>query len=646
MIQRSRRYRALSLLLFFGFLAAAAATTSAKPTREPVHLSVDLRDAPKHVFHARLNIPAKPGPLTLLYPKWIQGEHSPTGPIVDLTGLKMSAGGKEVSWRRDDVDMFAFHLEVPAGASSLDVVFDYLSPADASSTREKPASTAQLAVLNWYTVTLYPAGEKSDDLTYIASLQLPSGWKFGTALPVSKESPGQIDFAPATLTRLIDSPLVTGAFFRDIDLSPGQKPQHTIHMAADGPSALEASPAEIQHMRQLVAETGVLFGARHYRRYDFLLTLSDILPPDGVEHNESSDNRVPEQTFLDPDVRESQIDLLAHEFTHSWNGKYRRPAGLVAPDYNVPLKGELLWVYEGLTQYYGTMLTARSGWWTPEKLREDLAATAAYLNDDRPGRIWRNLEDTAVAAQILYSAPFAGSAWRRGVDYYDEGTLIWLEADTIIRRESHGKKSLDDFCRAFHGGDNPDPDVIPYTFDDIVTAMNNVTPYNWRAFFRQRLDTHGPGAPLGGIENSGWKLVFTDTLNEHQRSDEIVNQELDLEYSLGFDVHLPGGDGGSRILDVIEGSPSAKAGMSPGLQLVAVNGRRWSPDFLRTAIQHAKNSKEPIVLLTTNGDYFQTFSIDYHGGERYPHLEAIPGKPDLLSDIAKMKAPPVPLPAD
>jgi predicted metalloprotease with PDZ domain len=644
LIQRSRRYRAISFLFFFGSLAAAA--VSAQPTREPVHISVDLRDAAKHVFHAKLSIPAKPGPLTLVYPKWIQGEHSPTGPILDLTGLKMSAGEKEVSWRRDDVDMFAFHLEVPAGASSLEVSLDYLSPADASNTREKPASTAQLAVLNWYTVILYPQGENTDDLTYIASLRLPAGWKFGTALPVAKESAGEVDFAPAALTRLIDSPLVAGAFFRDIDLSPGQKPQHIIHIAADGPGALEASPAEVQHMRQLVAETGALFGTRHYRRYDFLLTLSDILPPDGVEHNESSDNRVPELTFLDPDVRETQIDLLAHEYTHSWNGKYRRPAGLVAPDYQVPLKGELLWVYEGLTQYYGTMLTARSGWWTPEKLREDLAFTAAYLHDDRPGRTWRNLQDTAVAAQILYSAPLSGSAWRRSVDYYDEGTLIWLEADTIIRRESQGKKSLDDFCRAFHGGENKGPEVIPYTFDDIVTALNNVTPYDWRTFFRQRLDSHGPGAPLGGIENSGWKLVFTETLNEHGRSEEIVNQELDLEYSLGFDVHLPGGDEGDRVLDVIEGSPSAKAGMSPGLRIVAVNGRKWSPDFLRAAIQHAKNSKDPIVLLTSNGDYFQTFSIDYHGGERYPHLEAIAGKPDLLTDIAKMKAPPVPLPAD
>jgi predicted metalloprotease with PDZ domain len=610
----------------------------AQSGEEPIRLSVDLRDAPRHIFHAKLEFPVKPGPLTLVYPKWIQGEHSPTGPILDLTGLKMSAAGKEVTWRRDDVDMYAFHLDVPDGTNSLDVTLDYLSPADASGSRERPAATAQLAVLNWYTVTLYPLGPKTDDLTYVASLRLPEGWKYGTALPVSKDASGEIQFAPASLTTVIDSPLITGAFLRTIDLSPGQKPEHFIHIAADGPAALEASPAEVQHIRQLVAETGALFGARHYRRYDFLLTLSDILPPDGVEHHESSDNRTPEALFLDSDVRETQMDLLAHEFTHSWNGKYRRPAGLVADNYQIPLKGDLLWVYEGLTQYYGVILSARSGWWAPDKFHEYLAAIAAYLNNDRPGRTWRDLQDTAVSAQLLYSSPTWGSSWRRSVDYYDESTLIWLEADTIIRRETKGKKSLDDFCRKFHGGENTSPKLIPYTFADVVAGMNEVLPYDWQTFFKQRLTFHGPGAPLGGLENSGWKLVFNDTLNDHQRSEEIVGQEMDLEYSLGFEVHLIGGEESDRILDVIPGSPAAKAGISYGLRLVAVNGRKWTPELLRSAIQRAKTSKEPIDLLAQNGDYFRTYHVDYHDGERYPHLEAISGKPDVLGAISKMKA--------
>jgi predicted metalloprotease with PDZ domain len=630
---------------FMGLLAVlagfGASQVFAQTTQNPARLDIDLREAAQHIFHAKLTLPVNAGPLTLVYPKWIPGEHSPTGPIVDFVGLKITAAGKEVPWRRDDVDMFAFHLDVPSGADTLNLSYDYLSPAEATGSRERPSSTAKLAVLNWYMVTIYPQGQKTDDLTYVATLRLPPGWKYGTALPVAKESPELIEFAPASLTAVIDSPVITGVYLREIDLSPGQKPPHTVHVAADGAAPLEASPVEVQHLRQLVAETGALFGARHYRRYDFLLTLSDRMPPDGVEHHESSDDRAEEAFFLDPELFQSS-DLLAHEFTHSWNGKYRRPAGLATPDYQTPMKGELLWVYEGLTQYYGVILSARSGMMPLNLFRENLASTAAYLND-RPGRTWRDLQDTAVAAQILYSETSAGSSWRRGVDYYDEGTLIWLEADTIIRKQTNGKKSLDDFCRKFHGGENTAPKVVPYTFDDVVAGMNEVAAYDWRAFFTERLKSHGPGAPLGGLENSGWKLVFNETPNEFEHIEELSNQEVELQFSLGLLVHGPGGDDGDHILDVIPGSPAAKAGLAPGMRLVAVNGRKWSPEILRDAIKQAKSSKDPIDLLAENGDFFQSYRIDYHGGERNPHLIPVSGKADLLSEIAKMKAPAVPV---
>jgi predicted metalloprotease with PDZ domain len=628
------------LLLVFCGAICLVGTLSAQGASQPVRLSVDLRDAPRRVFHAKLSFPVQPGPLSLVYPKWIPGEHSPTGPIVDLTGLKMSAGGKEVAWRRDDVDLYAFHMDIPAGAETLEVKLDYLSPAD-SSGRERPAATSKLAILNWFLVSLYPQGAKPEDLTYVASLRLPAGWKFGTALPVAKETVEGIEFAPAAYTTLLDSPLIAGANFRSIDLSPGQKPAHILNIVADGVEALKVDAIEVQRLRQLVAETGALFGVRHYRHYNFLLSLCDRIPPDGIEHHESSDNRTPEGLFLDSDVRETQMDLLAHEFTHSWNGKYRRPVGLATPDYQAPMKGDLLWVYEGLTQYYGVVLTARSGYWSPDKFRENLAYTAAYL-DQRPGRTWRDLEDTAVSAQLLYSSPAGGSSWRRSVDYYDESTLIWLEADTIIRHETKGKKSLDDFCRTFHGGDGGVVRVVPYTFDDVVAGMNDVATYDWRTFFVQRLKSHGPGAPLGGLENSGWKLVYSDAMNDHQRSEEVVDQGIDVQFSLGFLVHAPGGgEDGSLILDVIPGSPAEKAGLAPGMRLLAVNGRKWNPEFLRDAIRAAKNSKEPIELLAENSDYFSTYRIDYHGGERYPHLEAISGKADVLSEIAKMRAPAV-----
>jgi predicted metalloprotease with PDZ domain len=631
---------------FFGFLAflalLGAGQVSAQTAQNPARLDVDLREAPRHIFHAKLALPVKAGPLTLVYPKWIQGEHSPTGPIVDLVGLKITAAGKEVPWRRDDVDMFAFHLDVPAGADTLDLSYDYLSPAEATGSRERPSSTAKLAVLNWYTVTLYPQGPKTDDLTYVATLRLPSGWKYGTALPVAKESPELIEFAPSSLTTVIDSPVISGLYLRHIDLSPGQAPPHTVHVAADAAAPLEASAVEVQHLRQLVAETGALFGARHYRRYDFLLTLSDRMPPDGVEHHESSDDRTEEAYFLDPELFQSS-ELLSHEFTHSWNGKYRRPAGLATPDYQTPLKGDLLWVYEGLTQYYGVMLAARSGMMPLNVFREFLASTSAQMND-RPGRTWRDLQDTAIAAQILYGSPTAGASWRRGVDYYDEGTLIWLEADTVIRKQTNGKKSLDDFCRNFHGGESTPPKVVPYTFDDVVAAMNEVAPYDWRGFFTERLRSHGPGAPLGGLENSGWKLVFNEAPNEYEHIDELSTQEVNLQYSLGLLVHGPGGDDSDRVVDVIHGSPAAVAGLAPGMRLVAVNGRKWTPDILRDAIKQAKTSSDPIELLAENGDFFQTYRVDYHGGERNPHLVPISGKLDLLTEIAKMKAAPIPVP--
>jgi predicted metalloprotease with PDZ domain len=641
MRKRISRRILLTPFLLFSFVISLPA----QEARKPIKLAVDLREAPKYIYHAQMEFPVTPGPLTLLYPKWIPGEHGPNGPIVDLTGVKFRAGGKEIPWQRDDVDMFAFHCDVPAGVDTLEVALDYLSPNESAGLPARPTATSQIAVLNWYLVVLYPKGPKSDDLTYTASLRLPSGWKYGTALPVARETAEAIEFQPASLTTLMDSPLVAGAYLRTIELSKGQQPEHRIHIAADSAAANEASSAQVQHLRQLVAETGALFGARHYRRYDFLLSLSDNMATDGVEHHESSDNRAPERMLRDPAVFETQMDLLPHEFFHSWNGKYRRPAGLATPDYQAPMKGDLLWVYEGLTQYYGTMLAARSGFWTPDKLRENIATAAAYLNE-RPGRTWRNLQDTAIAAQLLYTARPGGASWRRGVDYYDESTLIWLEADTIIRRETQGQRSLDDFCRKFHGGESSGPKLVTYTFDDVVTAMQEIAPYDWRAFFTERLNTHGPGAPLGGIENSGWRLVYTDTMNEHQRAAEEAGHETDVQFSLGFMVHNPGGENNDEITDVIPGSPAAQAGIAPGMKLTAVNGRRWTPEILRDTIRRAKGGSDPIELLVENEEYFHAYRVDYHGGERYPHLERISGKPDVLTEIARMRAPAVPAAKD
>jgi predicted metalloprotease with PDZ domain len=334
---------ALCLMIF------CAVPARTQTGNNPIRIAVDLRDVTKYIFHATLQFPVKEGALTLVYPKWIPGDHAPTGPILDLTGLKFRAGGKEIPWMRDDVDMYAFHCNIPAGIETLEVSLDYLSPNTAQSAWENSAATSQLAVLNWFLVLLYPQGARSDDLTYEARLRLPAGWKYGTALPVAKDSEGEIEFQAASLTTLMDSPVIAGAHLRMIELSKGAQPEHRIHIAADSAAANEATPEQVQHLRQLVAETGALFGARHYRRYDFLLSLTDNMHTDGVEHHESSDNRVEERMLLDPMVLETEMDLLPHEFFHSWNGKYRRPEGLATPDYQAPMKGDLLWIYEGLT---------------------------------------------------------------------------------------------------------------------------------------------------------------------------------------------------------------------------------------------------------------------------------------------------------
>ncbi len=619
-------------------LLGLSGTSANGQAQTAVKLEVDLRDATKRVFHSKMEFPVTPGPLTLVYPKWIPGEHSPTGAIVDATGLHFRGNGKEITWRRDSDDMYAFHCDVPGGVTMLEATLDYLLPAGESAAGV-PSASAQLAVLPWNLVVLYPAGTKSDDVKFSASIRVPEGWKYVTALEPAankKTADGATQFETVSLTTLIDSPLLTGAFFKTYDLSPGQNPGHRLNIAADSAVATKLTPDQLQHFRQLVAETGTLFGARHYRHYDFLLALTDHLVPNGLEHHESSDNRAPEKTMLDPDVLETQMDLLPHEFFHSWNGKYRRPAGLATPNYQEPMKGDLLWIYEGLTQYYGVMLAARSGFWTAPELRETLAATAAYLNE-RPGRTWRDLEDTAISAQLLYTARPAGASWRRGVDYYDESTLLWLEADTILRRETKGKSSLDDFCKKFHGTENGVIKVLPYTLYDVVATMNSIAPYEWKKFFEDRIHSHGPGAPLGGIENSGWKLSYSEIINDHMRSLEETDHVVDVSFSLGFSVHGPGGEDGSTVVDVIPGTPAARAGIASGMRLLAVNGRRWSPDGLREAIRGARNSRDPITLLLENQDYFQTFAVDYHGGERYPHLESTHTS-DVLSEIAKRHA--------
>jgi predicted metalloprotease with PDZ domain len=574
-------------------------------------------------------IPAAPGKLTLVYPKWIPGEHAPTGPITDLVGLKMSAAGKPIVWQRDPEDMFAFHLEVPADANAVEVSLDFLLPSAQEGFSSAASATAQLLVLSWNHVVLYPKGAKASDVQFAARLRLPTGWKYGTALPTANASADAIEFAPVSLETLVDSPLAAGAHFRTFDLTPGATPSHQIHTVADSAAALEMKAEDQKHFSRLVGEAVALYGAQHYRNYHFLLALSDKIAHFGLEHHESSDNRTPERMLIDDDLRKVWASLLPHEMTHSWNGKYRRPADIATPDYQQPMKTELLWVYEGLTTYLGELLAARCGLWTNENYREALALAAARL-DYQAGRTWRPLVDTTVAAQLLYTASPGGTAWRRSVDFYPEGWLIWLEADVTIRQQTQGRRSLDDFCRKFLGGQSGLPNVMPYTFEDVVTALNETAPFDWRRFFQARINAVNPRAPLGGIEGGGWRLVYNDVLPDMLKSMEGAEKFTDLSFSLGISVKEDG-----LIVDVIPGLPADKAGVAPGMKLVAVNGRRWTPTLLRTAVKATRTSNASLELLVENGDFFKTCVLDYRDGERYPHLERDPARPDVLEQILK-----------
>ena len=611
-----------------------------------ISIALDASDAPRKIFHAQLTIPAVAGTLTLYYPKWIPGEHAPSGPVINLAGLKFTGNGQLLKWRRALDDNWTILVEVPAGVQEVHATLDYLSPAGSDQALFSAAASAteKLSVISWNQVLLYPKGWAADQLIYSASVKLPSGWKFGTPLPVASQSGGEIHFSPVSLYTLVDSPIITGEYLKIVPLNPGQNPPVELDVAADSPTALEPPPEVWEHYRNLVKQAGLLFGATHYNDYHFLFTLSDHVAHFGLEHHESNDSRIGERTLIDPELRIAGAMLLPHEYVHSWNGKFRRPGDLTTSDYQQVMQDDLLWVYEGMTEYLGEILPARSGMWTPEQFREELARVAAQL-DHRPGRAWRNLQDTADAAAELYNSPKEWDSYRRDVDFYDEDELNWLWADSIIRSQSKGDKSLDDFCRIFHGPPSTAPAVKTYTFDDVISALNQVAPYDWRGFWTERLTSHAPNAPLDGIERSGWKLTYDENRSEMMKGWEDTRSMINASFSIGLivdaDCLVSSGDGSchydGQIVDTIEGMDAARAGIGPGMKLVAVNGRRYTPQVFREALLSGKTSSQPLQLLVENTDYFRTFSLDYHGGEKYPHLTRDQSKPDMLSDIIRAR---------
>ncbi len=621
--------RSARLSLFLAEIAVLGMASLFAQSALNVELTVDARRAPEKVLHTHMAMPVTPGPLTLYYPKWIPGEHLPSGPVGEVAALVFHAGGKTLPWRRDLLDVFAFHLDVPPGVESLDIDFDYVESGGGPFSSGNSA-TDKLVVVSWNQNLLYPAGVPTGKITLNPSLRLPSGWKFGSPLPVGVAAGDLVTFQPIALDRLVDSPVIAGEYYRAVDITPPHQPiHHEIDLVADSAAALEMTPEMQMGFTKMVAEALVLFGAPHYRDYHFLLTLSDHVSHFGLEHHECNDSRTGERDLLTADGRRDVAGLLGHEFAHSWNGKFRRPADLSVPYFEAPMRTDLLWVYEGLTSYLGPLLAVRSGLWTAEQFHDDLAETAADMGPGRPGRTWRPLQDTADAEP---GEPLDPGNWlnlERGVDYYPEGYLLWLEVATMIHDQTQGKKSFEDFARAFYGGTNQGPELRPYTFDDLVSALNAVVPFDWAGFFHERLTSVSASAPVGGIVAGGWSVAFTEK-PPPSADDGAASGGVNAAFSLGLRIGASG-----AVQDSLVNGPAYAAGIVPGMRVMAVNDRTYTPDLVKDALKISIKDDQPIRFLVLNDDYYRTCTVNYHGGEKYPHLARVEGKPDLLDELAK-----------
>jgi predicted metalloprotease with PDZ domain len=593
-----------------------------------ISLLVDVTNVNDRVLSVQETIPLKGGDVTLLYPEWLPGNHAPSNLVEELAGLVITASGKRISWVRDPVDMHAFHVTAPQDAKTLEINFQYLAPMDA---RRGRIST-KFADVTWNSVLLYPAGYFSRDIKFEPALRLPEGWKFACALDVKSQSRDVVHFKETTLNTLIDSPLYAGVNFKRLDLSSGPDNPVYLDVFADKPTDLEVTPEELQFHKNLVIEAQKLFKSRHYDHYDFLFSVSDTIGGKGLEHHQSSEDGSRANYFTDWGAGIQGRGLLPHEYTHSWNGKFRRPADLWTPNFNVPMRNQLLWVYEGLTNYYGDVLTARSGMRTLEQARDVFAQIAASF-EISPGRTWRSLADTTDEPIISSHGAMAQAwpSWQRGYDYYPESDLIWLDADTKIRELSGGKKSLDDFAKLFFGIDNGSYVTVGYTLDDLVKALTSVQPYDWAGFFRTRVFDVNPNVPENGFTQGGYRLVYNDSEPEWMKKASAprdISPSTSFATSLGFSAKADGS------LDSVSWDGLAfKAGITPDMQLQAVNDQKFTPALLRETILAAEQSKEPMKLLLKRGDEFQAISLDYHGGMRYPHLERVTSTPDRLDAI-------------
>jgi predicted metalloprotease with PDZ domain len=622
----------MKLALMSLLLTAAFSANAGSPLPKPVDqaypgtmvLKLDASNTAQNIFRVTQSIPVKPGKMTLLYPQWVPANHGPSSPINQMAGLKISANGKPLEWRRDNVNVFAFHLDVPAGVKSIDVEFQYLSPTESSQGRT--TMTNEILGIQWHAMLMYPAGYTTRRIPIQTTVTVPHDWQYGSALELAERKGDDLVFKSTDLETFVDSPLFAGRNFKRYDLDPNGKIPVHLNVVGDTAESVEAKPEQIELHRNLIQQSYKLFQSQHYKHYDFLFALSDEFGGVGREHHQSSENGVKLDYFTDWNKAESARGLLPHEFTHSWNGKFRRPAGQDVPDFNTPLQNDLLWVYEGQTTFWGHVLAARSGLMKAASVRDIFAASAARYSV-MAGREWRSVQDTTYDPIINARRPQGWNSYQRSEDYYNEGSLIWLDVDSKLREMSGDKLSLDDFARKFYAVNDGQITAKHYTFDDVVKTLNSIQAYDWAKFLHTKVEELGP-APLDGLARSGWKLVFTDKPTDFLKASEDRSKGADFQYSLGFNVGSEG-----KIENIQWDGPGFKQGLALGNTLLAVNGRAYKADVLRAAITAAKDSKKPIELLVKRGQQFRTISFDYYDGLRYPRLERIEGTTDRLETL-------------
>ncbi len=636
--------RAAFVSLLLGGAAAAQTSPGPQPVPMPpaipapqdipfpgtITLAVNATDTERRIVTVHETVPVPGGArTTLLFPAWVPGAHSPRNPLPLMAGLIVHGGGQRLAWVRDPVNVHAMHVDVPAGVTALHLDFQYLSPTDPD--QGGVSIAPNLLKIDWLQNTLYPAGWFARRVPVDATLTLPEGWGYGVALETASRTGSTVRFKTTTLETLMDSPLIAGRYYRDLDLDPGATVKVTMAMAADRAEDLVTTDAEVAPHRALVQQAYRLFGSHHYDHYTFLFWQSDTMAGAGTEHHQSSEDGLKPGYFSEWEKNLSARTLFSHEYVHSWNGKFRRPADLWTASYEVPMRDSLLWVYEGQTQYWGEVLAARSGLYTKQDALDSLALTAATY-DLTPGRAWKPLIDTTNDPIVSQRSPAPWRSWQRSEDYYEEGRLIWLDVDTRIREGTHGKRSLDDFARGFFGVSNGSYVVQTYTFDDLVAGLNAVMPYDWAGYLHTRLTTNAPGAPLDGLARGGYRLVYTDKPTAFFKSVEAGRKSTNLAFGPGFSVGRE-----AAVTGVIWDSAAFKAGLTNGTKLLAVNGTTYDGDRLKDAVA-ATTRGVPLELTIQDGQRVRTVRLAYTGGLRYPHLERIAGKKPLLDDIFAARA--------